>query len=147
MLLEEILRQDIFNLLQCVSIKFNIPLNILLKRYIPNIKPYKKIKRKRTDYGKKQCFNIPKDYKCIARCWGGKDSVKYIVKEKKWIYGTQCKIHKYGITNYCLTHLKQVKKKGHPEHGDFDKKVHHNHYLKYKKKIELKFRLQEIITE
>jgi hypothetical protein len=139
MILEEILKQDIFNLLQHVSIKFNLPLNLLLKRYIPTLNVYKKIKRKRTDYGKKQSFKFPHKYRCIARCWGGKDSVKYIVKEKRWIYGTQCKIHKFGTTNYCLTHLKQVKKKGIPEHGDYNKNPPHNHYLKYKNKIEQKF--------
>lgn len=141
MILEEILKQDIFNLLQCVSIKFNIPLNILLKRYIPNVKIYNKIKRKRTNYGKQPNFKFPNNYRCIARCWGGKKSVKYIVKDKKWIYGSQCKIHKYGLTNYCLTHLKQVKKKGIPDHGDFDKPVPHNHYLKYQNKIENKFKI------
>lgn len=144
MLLEEILKQDIFTLLQHVSIEFNIPLDLLLKRYIPKVKVYKKIKRKRTDYGKKPAFQFPNKYRCIARCWGGKESVKYIVKDKRWVYGTQCKIHKFGTTNYCLTHLKQVKKKGTPEHGDFDKAPPHNHYLKYKNKIEKKFKIKKV---
>ena len=144
MLIEDILKQDIFNLLQAISIRFNLPLKLLLERYIPNVKIYKKIKRKRSNYGKKAPFQFPNKYRCIARCWGGKDSVKYIVKNKKWIYGTQCKIHKYGTTNYCLTHLKQVKKKGHPEHGDFDKPPPHNHYLKYQNKIEKRFQIKNL---
>jgi hypothetical protein len=139
--LEEILKQEIFNLLQCISSKFNIPLNILLKRYIPNVIIYNKIKRKRTNYGKQTNFKFPNNYRCNARCWGGQKSVKYIVNDKKWIYGSRCKIHKYGLTNYCLTHLKQVKKKSIPNHGDFDKPVPHNHYLKYKNKIENKFKI------
>lgn len=141
MCIEEILKQDIFNLLQCVSNEFNIPLNILLKRYIPKVKKYNKIKIKKTNYGRKPNFKFTNKYRCIARCWGGMKSVKYIVKNKKWIFGTQCRIHKYGLTNYCLTHLKQVKKKGTPHHGDFDKPVPHNHYLKYKNKIENKFKI------
>jgi len=139
MSLEEIIQKDIFNLLQHVSNNFDIPLNILLKRYIPTLEIYNKVKRQRTNYGKQPNYDFTDNHRCIARCWGGKESVKYIVKEKKWVFGTQCKIHKYGTTNYCLTHLKQVKKKGHPEHGDFDKNVPHNHYIKYKNKIENKF--------
>jgi len=143
MSLEEVIKQDIFKLLQCVSIKFHIPLNKLLERYIPNIEYYEKPKRIRTDYGREENYKIPKNYTCMARCWGGKQTVKYIVKDKKWVYGTRCKIHKFGTTNYCLTHLKQVRKKGIPDHGDFDKPVPHNHYLKYKKKIENKFSIYE----
>lgn len=140
--LEEVIKQDIFKLLQCISIRFNIPIDKLLKKYIPNVEYFEKPKRQRTNYGREENFKIPEKYTCVARCWGGKDTVKYIVKDKKWIYGTRCKIHKYGTTYYCLTHLKQVRKNGIPDHGDFDKPVPHNHYLKYKNKIELKFSIK-----
>ena len=35
-----------------------------------------------------------------------------------------------------------LKKKGFPEHGDFDKYPPHNHYLKYKNKIEKRFQIK-----
>ena len=143
MLLEKILQEDILILLKHISIKFNIDINLLLERYIPNIKLYKKIKIKRLNYIRKPLFKFPNKYRCMARCWGYKESVKYIVKDKKWIYGTQCKKRKFGLTNYCQIHLKQVKKKGIPEHGDFNNPPPHNHYLKYKNKIEQKFKIKK----
>jgi hypothetical protein len=142
MSLQEIIQNDIFNILKHISNNFDIPINILIKRYIPELEIYNKEKKKRLNYGKLHNYNLSNTHRCIARCWGGEKSVKYIIKEKKWIFGTKCKIRKYGTTNYCQTHLKQVKKKGHPDNGDFDKDVPHNHYNKYKKKIEIKFSIK-----
>ena len=135
MILEQIIKQDILSLLKFISIKFNIPINLLLERYIPKLKIYKRIKRNRNNI-RKPSFKFPNKYRCLARCWGGKDSVKYIVKDNTWVYGSRCKRRKYGLTNYCQTHLKQVKINGFPKHGDFNTPPPHNHYLKYKNKIE-----------
>jgi hypothetical protein len=142
MLLQKIIIEDIFNLLLCIHLKFNIPLNLLLKRYIPNFKIITKIKRKRTKLPRKSTYKFNDIARCMARCWGGEKSVKYNMADKKWTYGYRCKRHKYGLNNYCITHLKQAKKNGHPGHGDYNTTPPHLHYYKYKNKIEKRFKIK-----
>lgn len=143
MLLNDIIKQDIFRLLFSIHYKFNIPLNELLKKYIPEISiEKKKPKRTRFNNKKKPRYKFTKNYQCRARCWGGKESVKYNVKTKTWTYGYQCSHQKFGLYDYCKLHLKQFKKNGYPDHGNFDEVPPHLHYYKYKKKIEKRFKIK-----
>ena len=143
-LLQEIIKEDIFNLLLCIHYKFNIPLKELLDRYIPNFKIFTKIKRKRKKLPRKPTYKFSKESQCIARCWGGEESVLYNPLTKTWKYGHRCKRQKYGLNNYCMTHLKQARanKNGLPGHGDYNKPPPHLHYYKYKKKIEKRFKIK-----
>ena len=131
-----IIKNDIYNLCYSLHIKYNIDLDILLKTYIPNIslnKPVKKIiKVKRFKRFKR----------CKARCWGGKHSVKYNPITKKWSFGTQCMRNSINNSHYCLTHHKLSLKKNGLKHGIFNQDVPHDHYLKYKQKIENYFNIK-----
>ena len=130
------LLEDFEKLLFCLSLKYNLPYSELTKRYLPNIVLYKKEKRKRK-FKVKNRYVLYSKYRCEARCMNIQRPVTYDPVNKKYIYGSQCKRKKYGLFNYCLTHQKQYEKYGTPYHGDFDKEVPHNHFLKYKKKIDL----------
>ena len=141
--LQKIIKEDIFNLLLCIHYKFQIPLKILLDRYIPNFKIVTKIKRKRKKHTVKPLYKFKDNVRCQARCWGGEESVKYNPITKTWKYGTRCKKHIHNKEKYCLTHYNQSKKNGgSPNHGDYDKPPPHLHYYKYKKKIEKRFKIK-----
>jgi len=139
----EVITNDITKFLYQISTILDLPVDILLSRYLPKIKTFKKKKRK-VVFKKKNKYHFQNKYRCIARCWGEKHKVMYEVKTRKWIYGTQCKNHRYGLNKYCKTHLKQFKNNGIPHHGNYGSDPPHMHYDKFKKKIESKFFIRKI---
>ena len=141
------INKDIINLITSLQNFSNsdIDLEVLKKRYIPNIINSLPKKRKLPQNKNLKKFKIKIKNKtkkrCTARCWGGPSSVKYNPVTKKWYYGTQCK--KNGVkNNYCLMHYKQTLRSYGLSHGDIKSQPPHQHYLKYKKKIIERFNLQ-----
>ena len=131
-LFKKSINQDIYNLIYSLHKTYNIDLYLLLNTYMPNIHFKKTIKK----------YPIQKTNKqCNARCWGGKQFVKYNPLTKKWTYGFRCK--KYSIVNsqYCHAHHKLSLKTTHLPHGKYNDNVPHNHYFKYQTKIETKFNI------
>jgi hypothetical protein len=127
------INQDIDTLITCLHTfsNNNIDLKTLKERYKPNIITHNP--KKKTNKFKSK-FKLKQKERCMARCWGGKSSVKYNPLTKKWIYGTQCK--KYSVkNNYCLMHYKQTLRSYGISHGDIRSPPPHLHYLKYKQKI------------
>ena len=79
---------------------------------------------------------LPPDInRCVARCWGGKNHVIYNSNNNTWSYGYRCKKNKTKSTDYCGIHLNEINK-GYLTHGKWDGPVPHQHYNKYKFKIE-----------
>ena len=128
-----IIKNDIYNLCYSLHIKYNIDLDILLETYTPNISFNKPVKK---------TIKVNSFKQCKARCWGGKHSVKYNPITKKWTYGTQCMRNSINNSDYCLTHHKLSLKKNGLPHGRFNENVPHDHYLKYKQKIEKYFNIK-----
>jgi hypothetical protein len=88
--------------------------------------------------------NTPEpEYRCMARCWGGSEFVKYDKHTKKWSYGYQCHRTKLNDTNYCGIHLREIINNKHLTHGRIDSSVPHPHYNKYKMKIEFQQALKK----
>ena len=84
-----------------------------------------KIKKKRKKH------SIPlSDNRCMARTWGGAESVKFI--DGNWMCGLQCKRNKLKDIDYCGIHNKQIIKNKCLTHGRIDEEVPHDHYDKYK---------------
>ena len=141
--MNDIIIEDIKNMIKSIHIESNYSLEFLYERYIPNIsieKKFEKKKKKITNSKKKN--NIPElKYRCIARCWGGEKSVNYDPINKKWTYGYQCTRYK-SIDTFCLTHYKQFKSNFGLTHGIFSEEPPHPHYLKYKYKIEKRFKVK-----
>ena len=81
--------------------------------------------------------NIDRRFRCMARCWGGEQSVKYDNINNTWSYGYQCKRRKQSDIDYCGIHQSEIDK-GYLTHGRIDGDVPHPHYNKYKLKIEIK---------
>ena len=141
--MNEIIKEDIKNLVYSLANSYNTQysLDFLYDRYIPNIiikcdKP----KKKRIVTFKKSNTIPSYDNRCMARCWGGKHTVKYNPITKKWTYGLQCSRTK-SHGHYCLTHYKQSKLSKGLTHGNFNQEPPHPHYLKYKNKIEYYFKI------
>ena len=62
--------------------------------------------------------------RCIARVWGGKDSVKK--HGSSWVCGHRCKRNRNNGNDFCQLHsIKQP-------HGIYNLVPPHNHYDKYK---------------
>lgn len=99
------------------------------KYHINNIliTPPPTVKPKSNNIIKKQSNNINYN-KCMARCWGGKDYVKYDSNLNKWLYGYQCTNQKYTNSPYCKIHLRHTTL----THGRIDQEPPHPHYNKYK---------------
>jgi len=76
-------------------------------------------------------------YRCMARCWGGEESVKYDYNTNTWTCGYQCKRKKQSGLDYCGIHQNEIDN-GYLTHGRIDGEVPHPHYDKYKIKIEIK---------
>ena len=132
-----IIKNDIYNLCYSLHIKYNIDLDILLETYTPNISFNKPVKKP-----VKKIIKVNSFKQCKARCWGGKHTVKYNPITKKWTYGTQCMRNSINNSDYCLTHHKLSLKKNGLPHGRFNENVPHDHYLKYKQKIEKYFNIK-----
>ena len=134
--------KDIHNLLNSLHHEYNINIETLLYRYMPNISVEKKVIKKTRNNKKKTKHSIaPSDIRCMARCWGcwTKDkSIEYDAETDTWTYGTQCPRKRTGESDYCGTHYKQSLRPEGISHGRFDEPPPHNHYLKFKKLIETK---------
>ena len=144
--MNQVISEDINNLIEYLfyNYKSNYNLSFLKSRYMPNIIIKKKNeKRKKKKFKLKKKNHVPNiKYRCMARCWGGKKSVKYNPINKKWYYGTLCSRYK-SHGNYCLTHYKQSLTSYGLSHGNFNDEPPHPHYNKYKKKIELLFNIKK----
>tara|TARA_Y100000022_G_C13059245_1_gene288075 strand:- start:184 stop:633 length:450 start_codon:yes stop_codon:yes gene_type:complete len=144
--IDAIIKEDISNLLYSLNFIYDINnLDLLKTRYMPNISVQKKPKKRKKYNVKKKTktFKIPdSNMRCKARCWGGKESVKYNPITKKWTYGTLCKKHRIKNSNYCKTHHKQSLTNYGLTNGDFDSEPPHPHYEKYKHDIIKKFNIQ-----
>jgi hypothetical protein len=128
------INQDIYNLIYSLNHLYNInQLEYLLKRYSPNINFNE---NKNNNYNKNK-----KKYRCIARCWGGKISVKYNPITKKWTYGTQCKKYTIDSSQFCKIHYKQTLRTYGLTHGTIYSNPPHPHYNKYKIHIQKKFNI------
>jgi hypothetical protein len=143
--MNDIIIEDIKNMINSLYNNYNskYSLECLYERYIPNISIEKKSDtniKKRIKLKKKN--TIPElKYRCFARCWGGEKSVAYNPITKKWKYGYQCTRYK-SIDTFCLTHYKQFKSSVGLTHGIYSNDPPHPHYLKYKHKIESKFKIK-----
>ena len=81
----------------------------------------------KTKIQKKAKYNIQlpdNDNRCIARVWGGKESV--IKKDGIWSYGYRCKRKKCSNIDFCKLHMEKQ------PHGIYNLEPPHNHYNKYK---------------
>ena len=134
--------KDIHNLLYSLHHEYEIDIETLIYRYMPNISVEKKVIKKTRNNKKKTKHSIaPSDIRCMARCWGcwTKDkSIEYDAETDTWTYGTQCPRKRTGESDYCGTHYKQSLRPEGISHGRFDEPPPHNHYLKFKKLIETK---------
>lgn len=151
--INSVFREDLINLIECLCTDYNTRLStqFFINRYMPNITIKKKKKfvlnRKRnkpSPMKHKKLTPAINKFRCVARCWGGDGCVKYDTINKKWIYGTRCKRVKYR-NDLCKTHLKQFNSSKGLRHGRFDELPPHEHYLKYKQKIEKKLIEDKII--
>jgi hypothetical protein len=106
--------------------KYNFDLEDLLEKY-PF--PYTNLKQKLIVTRKRE--PIIDCLRCMARSWGGRESVYFNEKTQNWNYGNQCKNSKLKNKDYCKIHQKLVISKG-LTHGRIDEDVPHCHYLKYK---------------
>ena len=129
----ETLNSDFNNFLESISNRFgllgNFDKSILIEKY-----PFDKLIINKKNPNKKIIHRIaPNNYRCSARVWGGKESVYYCPRQKKWVYGNQCSRSCYQNKKYCKTHYNQSISDHGLTHGDFNKDPPHNHYLKYKR--------------
>ena len=155
--INSIITQDIYNLIYSLNHLYNINnLQYLLNRYLPNISIQNKTKTKtktkfivnnkqkqkhKQKYKHKHSIPHP-NFRCKARCWGGKDSVKYNPITKKWTYGTLCSKKKIHNSDYCKTHHKQSLTSYGLTNGNFHEPPPHPHYEKYKNIIKQKFNIK-----
>lgn len=71
-------------------------------------------------------ISVPDDkLRCVARVWGGKDSV-YKTENGNWNYGYRCKRRCLSDKQFCVLHCKSQ------THGIYSLDPPHNHYDKYK---------------
>lgn len=130
--------QDIYNLLYSLHDQYQIDLEILLYRYMPNINIENNVNKQPRKNKKKTKHSVaPNSQRCMARCWGcwTKDkAVSYNEDSKTWTYGTQCPRKKQTNSDYCGTHYKQSLRPKGLSHGRFDQPPPHLHYVKFKKK-------------
>ena len=130
--------QDIYNLLYSLHSQYQIDLEILLYRYMPNINIENNVNKQPRKNKKKTKHSVaPNSQRCMARCWGcwTKDkAVSYNEDSKTWTYGTQCPRKKQTNSDYCGTHYKQSLRPTGLSHGRFDQPPPHLHYVKFKKK-------------
>ena len=137
--MNNLLQHDISLFLYSISIQYKIDLELLRKRYLPNITIEKKFTIKRntsnhtTKYNKTRTL-FPPHHRCFARTWSN-GSVSFDSNTQSWIYGSQCSHLKHRQSNYCRVHLATIKRHSTLPHGDFRKPPPHPHYDKYKKKI------------
>jgi len=128
------------SLAQSYNSKFSLP--FLFQRYNPNIIIQSPKKKKKRIVSSKNNNFIPPNYnRCIARCWD-KGNTHYNPISKKWYYGSQCSRYKSKY-NYCITHYKQYITNT-LKHGNYYQYPPHPHYLKFKNKIEKKFKIKYI---
>ena len=143
--MNDIIIEDIKNMIKSIHIESNYSLEFLYERYRPNIIiQYPKIKKKRIVTTKKHNFIPPNYNRCIARCWDN-GNTQYNPITHKWIYGSQCSRYK-SKSNYCITHYKQYITNT-LKHGNYNQLPPHPHYLKFKNKIEKKFKIKIKITK
>ena len=68
---------------------------------------------------------VPHDkFRCMARIWGGKESVRK--NNDKWIVGYRCSKYKIYPHEFCKMHCNNN------PHGVYNLEPPHNHYDKYK---------------
>lgn len=139
--------KDIHNLLYILHNEYQIDIETLIYRYMPNISLEKKIEKQTRKNKKKTKHSVaPNDIRCMARCWGcwtKNKAVIYNEQNKRWTYGTQCPRKRNEHSDYCGTHYKQSLRPNGLSHGRFDKDPPHQHYLKFKKLIVKKKPLNE----
>ena len=135
--MNDIIHHDINNLLYSISIKYNLDIDVLRDRYLPNINIEKKkykFKRKIKPRSKTITSSITQPHtQCSARVWGG-GHVEFNSQTNQWICGAQCTKIKYANKKYCSLHLKKL------VHGDFFQPPPHPHFEKFKQKQKLKLK-------
>ena len=147
-LLLNVINNDINNLLNELIPLADAAYNkdFIKNRYMPCVKIKKKKKRNfKINTTRKKYVNhyVPScNYRCIARCWGGEESVKYDPFKKEWSYGTRCKRRRVNKSEFCQTHLKHKNSMEGLRHGIYNLDPPHLHYLKYKRKIEKRYNIK-----
>ena len=130
------INQDIYNLLLSLHNEYQIDLETLIFRYMPNISIEKKVVKQTRKNKKKTKHSVaPNEIRCMARCWGcwTKDkAVTFNSENNTWTYGTQCPRKRNNESDYCGTHYKQSLRPNGLSHGRFDEDPPHMHYLKFK---------------
>lgn len=123
----ETLEEDIDNMLKSITYKYgeigNFDIDDLSNYTLNKIKFYKV--KLSNNYSREKNFIPPDNFRCIARVWGGKDSVRQI--DNKWVYGFRCSRYKAYPNHLCNTHIKKN------PHGIYNLDPPHNHYDKFKK--------------
>ena len=130
--MNDIIHHDINNFLYSISIKYNLDIDVLRDRYLPNINIEKKkykFKRKIKPRSNTITSSITQPHtRCSARIWNA-GHVEFNNHTKQWIYGAQCTKIKYANQKYCSIHLKKL------GHGDFFQPPPHPHFEKFKMKL------------
>jgi hypothetical protein len=147
--IEHTIKLDIYNLLYSLNYIYNInDLQLLTNRYLPNITTNNNNNNTNTNTNNNTNNNNNNTYyknikyRCNARCWGGKHTVKYNPITKKWYYGTRCTRYTNNNNQLCKTHHKLSLTSFGLPHGTFDSIPPHPHYNKYKISIQRKFNIK-----
>ena len=131
--LVNILEEDYYKFLKSIYLKYGdlggFTYKDLLQKYpfskIKILKPKKKI------IIKHKVAN--KEHRCVARVWGGENSVYFNRDISTWNYGHQCtRTFSNNETKLCQIHQHQLDTNMCLTHGTILEDPPHNHYLKYK---------------
>ena len=126
--LETIINDDLNNILDIIIEKYGHNNNSITKQQLINEFPLQSIiiiKEFKQKISKSH--TIPIEKRCLARTWGGKESVKYDEINNKWNCGEQCKRTAFKNSEFCKIHIKSL------THGKITEEPPHFHYEKYKK--------------
>lgn len=146
--MNQVLIEDITELITHLYNTYNSEYSLeqLLEKYLPNISIEKKseiseknIKKNKLKKNKQHSI-APDENRCIARCWGGEESVKYNPITEEWTYGVRCKRFK-SKDKFCLTHYKQFISNNGLTHGIYNREPNYIKYKIIKNKIEKRFKI------
>jgi len=130
--IETILNDDLNNIVDIIIDKYGYLNDSITKQQLQTEFPLESISVVKEFKQKiSKPHTIPTEKRCIARTWGGKESVKYDEINNNWNYGYQCKRTAFENNECCKIHMKSL------THGKITMEPPHFHYEKYKKKLNL----------
>ena len=134
-IIRDVIEEDYNNFIKNIYQKYQYSIDLSYQEFM-NQYSMKKLIILAQPSKKKYNMNLPNpEHRCMARVWGGKDSVFYDDENEKWNFGYQCSRRKNKNSDYCTIHYRQSIRSYGLSHGRVDGIVPHNHYLKYKNNI------------